>query len=354
MASIEERKGTQGKKSYRAKVRLKGHPPQTATFNRKTDATRWVQSTESALREGRYLPIAEAKKHTLSELLERYRSQIVPGKKSQRTLLVMLKWWQNTLGDYAIAEISPALIAEYRDQLLIGNTPKGTVRSPSTVVRYLALLSHAFTIAVKEWGWTDNNPVLRVSKPKEPRGRVRYLDQEECSALLTACQESSNAYVHAIVLVALATGMRRSEILSLRWEDIDFDRNTVVIHETKNGERRQVPLARKAKAVLQELSKIRHIKSNLLFPSKKNPRQPIDIRRPWENALAVAQIKDFRFHDLRHTAASYLAMSGASQIDIAEILGHKTLQMVKRYSHLSDSHTHTVISSMSEKFLNDA
>jgi integrase len=216
------------------------------------------------------------------------------------------------------------------------------------VVRYLAVLSHVFTIAVKEYGWVDDNPFRKVVKPKEPRGRVRFLDKIERERLLEACRGSHNPHLYLIVILALSTGMRQSEILNLLWRDVDLERARIVLHETKNGERRVVPLAGHA---LELLKKYREQSSHLslLFPRPTNPLRSLDLRSSWEYALHKAQIFDFKFHDLRHTAASYLAMNGASLAEIAEILGHKTLQMVKRYAHHSEAHTAGVVSRMNQE-----
>jgi integrase len=142
--------------------------------------------------------------------------------------------------------------------------------------------------------------------------------------------------------------MRQGEILNLKWKDIDLSRSRLVLHETKNNERRGVPIVGLAHQVLTDLSKVRRIDSPLVFPGN-DPKRPIKIRNAFEFAVETAKIDDFRFHDLRHTAASYLAMNGATLAEIAEVLGHKTLQMVKRYAHLSDAHTTSVVEKMNAK-----
>jgi len=226
-------------------------------------------------------------------------------------------------------------------------------------VRYMAALSHAFTIAVNKMGWLDDSPMRKVKKPALPRGRIRFLSEDatcpngkkidgERPRLLKACEESSNPYLYPVVVLALSTGMRQGEIMGLTWEDLDLHQGRATLHETKNGERRVVPLTGKALDLLKAHAKVRRLDTNLLFPGK-NPQKPIDLRAPWEAALKKAGIEDFRFHDLRHSAASYLAMNGASMAEIAEVLGHKTLQMVKRYSHLSEAHTAGVVARMNEQ-----
>jgi len=349
MASIKVLKGKDGKPRYYVQIRIKGCPPQYDHFLRKTDAERWIQQTESAIYEGRHFKTTESKKHTLGELIDRYMRDVLPSKKkSEQRQGTQLLWWKKQIGAYLFADITPSLIAEQRDILLRGTTKRGRQRSPSTVVRYMAILSHAFTIAIKEWGWLEDSPIRKVSKPKEPRGRVRFLDKDERERLLVTCKDSHNLYLYTIVILALSTGMRQAEILNLKWSDVDFEKSRVILHETKNGEIRQVHIAGHALELLKNLDKIRRIDTHYLFPGKSS-RSSIDIRTAWENAVKKAEITNLRFHDLRHSCASYLAMGGASLAEIAEVLGHKTLDMVKRYAHLSDTHTAGVVAKMNEK-----
>lgn len=351
MANIEKRTTQGGQTTYRVKIRLKGYPAQSATFERLTDARKWAQQTETAIREGRHFKTTEAKKHTLKEAIDRYLQYVMPMKpKSERCQVGQMAWWKEKLGDYSLADTTPALIAQYRDKLADGDIYNGkrVPRSAATVNRYIAALSHVFTVAMKEWGWVEENPLRKVTKMKEPRGRVRFLSDGERKNLLEACKKSESPYLYTIVVLALSTGGRRMEILGLHWQDIDFSRNVITLHETKNGERRVLPLAGHALELIKQHTKVRQLNCDLVFPGK-NLKAPVDIRTPWETALKRAEITDFRFHDLRHSAASYLAMNGASLAEIAEILGHKTLQMVKRYSHLSEAHTSKVVARMNEK-----
>jgi integrase len=349
MANIEKRTAQDGKVTYRVKVRLKGYPTQTATFERKTDAQKWVQQTESAIREGRHFKTTESKRHTLGEAIERYIADVIPTKpKNTVNQVGQLQWWKEHLGDYSLADVSPALIAQYRDKLAKSPSQRGESRSPATVNRYLAVLSHLFTMAIKEWGWVEENPLRKVTKPKESRGRVRFLSDEERTRLLNECKKSDSQYLYLTVVLALSTGGRRMEILGLNWKDVDLNRGIITLHETKNGERRVLPLAGHALELMKQHAKIRHVGCDFVFPGK-NFKAPIDLRTPFETVLKRAEITDFRWHDLRHSCASYLAMNGASLAEIAEILGHKTLQMVKRYAHLSDAHTSKVVARMNEK-----
>lgn len=171
MATIDTRVAPNGKVSFRARARLKGYPQQTASFARKTDARKWAAGVEAAMREGRHFATSAAKRHTFGELIERYQREVVALKsKNARNQTQQLAWWKTQLGVFRLADVTPAKIGECRDQLRDTSTARGKRRSPATVVRYLAVLSHAYTVALKEWGWVDDNPLRKVSKPREPRG----------------------------------------------------------------------------------------------------------------------------------------------------------------------------------------
>ena len=374
MASIQERKSANGKVSYRVQIRLKGHPVQTATFERKTDAKKWVSETESAIREGRYFKTNESRRRTLAEMCDRYVNDVLPSKSAslQRGQKQQLAWWKSRIGYYSLSDVSPALIADQRDYLAKNGShlpvkevkgkqaseeptasdvsaKQAKLPTPATVVRYLAALSAAFSHAVDELGWIDTNPMPRVKKPREPKGRIRFLSDEERSRLLDACRKSKNRYLIVVVMFALSTGARSGEIMGLKWEHIDFERHRAVLFDTKNREDRAVSLHPQLVAELERLYELRIAGAPFVFASSRAPSKPMELRTPWHVALAVAKIKDFRFHDLRHTAASYLAMSGATSVELSEILGHKSLSMVKRYAHLSESHTRQVVTKMNDK-----
>ena len=185
----------------------------------------------------------------------------------------------------------------------------------------------------------------KVSKPKQPRGRVCFLSDEERTRLLAACQASRNPHLYLVVVLALSCGARKGELVSLRWPDVDLKRATLTFQHTKNGERRTVPLTGQALHLMRHHAKVRCLDTLLVFPNDQGKRF-FRFREAFENAVKRAGIVDFHFHDLRHTAASYLAMNGASLHEIAEVLGHKTLAMVKRYAHLSEAHTRGVMKCM--------
>ena len=349
MAYFEMRITAGGKIRHRALVRLKGYPSQSATFDRLTDAKRWAQDTESDIRNNRHFPKAEAKKHTVSDLIDRYNKLVLSLKpknfKNQKTHLT---WWKSQIGCYMLSDLKPALVTQCRDNLLSEEITPGKRRSPATVSRYMASMSHAVNLAVREWEWLKNNPFSQIKKLKEPRGRTRFLNEEERNRLLIACKASRNKVLHTIVVLAISTGMRRGEILNLKWKDVDLSRSQLTLLETKNDERRAVPVVGLAHQLLAKLSKVRRIDSQLVFPGR-NPEKPLIIDTAFNSAKKNAKIEDFRFHDLRHTAASYLAMNGATLAEIAEVLGHKTLEMAKRYAHLSEAHTTSIVEKMNSE-----
>lgn len=357
MATFRERKNADGSNTWEVQVRLKGFQPATASFERKTDAKKWAAQTEAAMREGRYFATSASKRHTVADLLDRYTRDVLPEKKDRGSQGPQLAWWRAELGALTLADLTPARIAEARDKLATRLVePKNKVRregasgpadapkriSPATVNRYLAALSHVLTIATKEWGWLDDSPMRKVRKKSEPKGRVRFLDEDERARLLAACKDGPT-WLEPVVTLALATGMRQGEILGLEWTDVDLERKRLILHETKNGERRAVHLAGPALEELRRWSKVRRLGDPRVFPNVGA------FHHRWWEALERAKIVNFKFHDLRHTAASYLAMNGATLAEIAAVLGHKTLAMVKRYAHLSESHVAGVVERMNAK-----
>lgn len=360
MATIQKRISKGGKVTHRALIRLRGYPAQSATFDRLTDARNWVQQTEAAMKERRYFKSAESKKHTLDDLIDRYLKRLEKDSpKRYRDVKPMLEWWKQELGHCILADLTKALITEKIEKMAAKKRKlkngKEKPTSPARVNRYIAALSHACTIAVNEWEWLQYHPMQKISRMKEPRGRVRFLDDDERKRLLAACAKSKSPYLYLAVILALSTGARYGEIMGLKWEDIDLNRNAIILQDTKNGERRVLPLAGYALGLIREHrrkgreGKLHRIGIALVFPAPHDAAKPYDIRTAWDAALKAAKIDDFRFHDLRHSAASYLAMDGASLTEIAEVLGHKTLAMVKRYTHLSEAHTHSVVARMNER-----
>jgi integrase len=350
MASIQERKKN-GKPSYTAKIRLKGHQPVFQTFTRKTDAVRWANQTEAAIIEGRFFKTAESQKHTMSDLIDRYIRDVLPRKaKVYVEYASQLKWWEEQIGDVRLSDLSTSLISEKRDLLSRTITNRKKQMSPARVNRYMAALSTALNTSIREWEWMEDNPMRKISKLKEPRGRVRYLNIEEKERLLVACK-SVNNHLYLAVVLALSTGARQQEIWDLRWSNVNFETRFITFTETKNDEFRSVPLVELGRELLLDHYRLRREGSDIVFPSKKNPAVSYDFRNPWKKALVIADVEDFRWHDLRHSCASYLAMNGVQMRTIAEILGHKTLSMVQRYTHLNAEHLSVAISDMNRKFV---
>lgn len=352
MATITKRTGVNGIR-YHVKIRLAGYPAQSASFERLTDARKWASDTEADIRAGRHFKASESKRHTFADVVARYEQEVAPTiPKEWKHRQAHLEWWKGHIGAYTLADVSPALITECKARLQAGaladGKPGPKPRQNATVVRYMAALSAALGVACREWQWLDTNPMEKVSKPTLPRGRVRFLSDDEREKLLEACEKSENKLLYPVVVLALSTGMRQGEMMSLKWKDVDLSRGRATLHETKNGSIRVVPIAGHALELLQNLAKVRRLDTQYIFPSKDG-KSPIDLRSAWRVAMKRAKLADFHWHDLRHTTGSYLAMNGASLLEIAAVLGHKTLAMVQRYSHLSECHTTGVVERMNQK-----
>ena len=360
MAYIEKRTSSNGKTTYRVQIRVKGRPQEAASFDRLTDAKRWGTQTEAAIRESRYFHSTAGKGKTLADAIDRYSHDILPNLKDQRPRRIHLAWWRGKIGATSINDITPALLTECRDNLKAtpyksGKTEKP--RSDATVNRYLASLSPVMKAASDDWEWITDNPCRKVRRGRESRGRTRFLSTDERNRLLAACDQATDTpELKTLVLLAITTGGRRGELSGLRWRDVDLKRNRVIFVDTKNGETRAAPLAGPALNAMQEWAKVRPLDSTTpVFPGRtdKTKNKPLDFQRAWMTALKRAEVADFRFHDLRHTAASYLAMNGAGLREIADILGHKTLAMVQRYSHLTQDHKAAVVERMAKAVFED-
>jgi len=351
MATIEKRVRDSGA-VYRVKVRMRGFPPADATFTRITDAKRWAAETEAAIREGRWFHNIAAKRVTLAELIDRYLSEYLSTSSIVSKLAVRQRvdFWRKELGMHVLADIDAPRIIAARAKLLGKNIGKTTgslkTMTPTTANKYVAALRHVFNIGRREFKLVTENPCSDIKKLGEPRGRVRFLSDDERDALLRECKVH-NHMLYVLVVAALSSGARRGELLHLRWPDVDMQRKTMTFHQTKNGERRTVPLVGKAYELLAEHGKVRRLDTDLVFPGAT--AKPLEMEKMFGIVCARAGIKDFRFHDLRHTAASYIAMNGGTLAEIAEVLGHKTLQMVKRYTHLTEGHTRGVLERMNKR-----
>ena len=285
---------------------------------------------------------------TVAAALDRYIKEVIPTKKesSQRRDIGRAEFLKSKLGRYSLAALNSGIIADFRDERLASGKANNTVRLE------LAVLSHMYTTAIKEWSLgVVANPVLNIRKPSPGQGRNRRLNDEEEKRLLRACDEHSNPYLGWIVRLALYTAMRKSEITSLTRSQINLNKRTILLLDTKNSSARTVPLSTKAFQVID--AALNHptspVDSNLIFagePGKDGSRKPYVINRVWSNALKRAEITKFRFHDLRHEATSRFVEAGLSDQEVSSITGHKSMQMLKRYTHLRTEDLVSKISAM--------
>ncbi len=205
---------------------------------------------------------------------------------------------------------------------------------PATINRFLATIKHMFTKAV-EWDMVEEEVYKRVRKVKlleENNRRLRFLSQEECQKLMESCDK----HLLPIVVTALNTGMRKGEVLSLKWDNVDMKHGFILLDRTKNGERREIPINETLREVFQSLP--RRLDGKFVFYDPKTGSPYQDIKHSFGSALRRAGIQDFHFHDMRHTFASHLVMQGVDITTVKELLGHKTLTMTLRYAHLAPSH----------------
>lgn len=352
MAYIQKRPRKNGKATFTATVRLAGQPVQCETFEKYAEAKAWADKTENDMKSRRMGAGYASTKHTVDEMIDRYMQHVLITKSQKKRYIegqrIQLKWWKKRLQGCTLANLTHHAIAD-AVEALAGKAHR--VRRPATVNRYLAALNHVINTAIKDWGWMVENPITKVARPKEPRGRVRFLSDDERERLLNACRLCFRKPLYLIVVFAISTGARKSEILRLKKADVDLQRQVAVAYDTKNGEPRQLYLWPHLCSLLErQLYDDTFHKSEWVFPARRG-KVPVNIEKEWRTAMRIAGIKDFRFHDLRHTAASYMAMNGASPADIAEALGHKSYDMVKRYAHLSTTHVAKVVTSMGERFL---
>ena len=221
MGSINKRIGKDGKTiTYRALIRLKGERPQSATFSRITDAKEWIRNTESDIKNGRYFDSQESKKHTLSDLIKRYTADKVVHFRSPETPIQTLEWWNKRIGHLTLDQITTPLIREHWDHLAAEvSETTGRKRSNRTLNSYLESLGAMSSIAVREYGWMQSNPLSRIKKKPLKNQRTRFLNDDELAAFLAAVDTEENAYLKPVVLIAISTGGRQTEILSLKWKE---------------------------------------------------------------------------------------------------------------------------------------
>ncbi|RYD50550.1 MAG: site-specific integrase [Sphingobacteriales bacterium] len=348
---IERRvRKSDGTATYRVKIRTQ-FGKATRTFDRLSDAKQWAENTKVEMRRGDFVDYLGKRRTQVSLVIDRYLNEYIAtnyGFLEVQRRRTELERWRAEVGQLAIGALSASHISHVRDKMLGENTQRGVKRSPSSVRRSLAILSHMLNVAVVEWEMIPANPVNRIKKPKTSPGRIRFLSPEELEKLLYACQKSSCRHLLPLVVLAVSTGARRGELMNLRWQDVDWEQGVIRLLKTKNGHPRSIPLAGKAHAMLKEKFVQESTNSEFVF-ARFDGEEPMELEKHWQRAMKHAGLENFRFHDLRHTAASYLAMNKATLMEIAAVLGHRTLQMVQRYSHLTEQHTAEVVRKMNER-----
>ena len=338
VATIDERETSNGQVRWRVRIRRCGIT-ETASFASRTEAKQWAREVEHAIENGLWTEGEQGGGFTFGWMLDRYLVSRRPNRDARR----QLEWWRRHLGAEAAASIPRRRILKLRRLLTQEETRLGKGRSPATVNRYISALSGFFSWALK----SDHlavHPAKGIESLAEGSARLRCLSGEERESLIEACRESGGLRLQTLVVLALSTGARRGELLRLQWSDLDIADRQVVIHGSGRLRTRTLPLPEPAFDLLGQLSRVRRIDRKDVF-AEPNGRVRFP-RAAWRVALESASIEDFRFHDLRHSAASYLAQSGASLPEIAQILGNRTLQGVRRYSHLTVSQTPSALGRM--------
>ncbi len=312
---------------WRAKIRRRGFPDQSRSFDTRVEAEMWARAIESEMDRGLYVDRTEAEKNLLADLIDRYLREVTPGKRGaspERSRLLALQ--KRPIAQIKMAALSSAHIASYRDDRL-------KQVSAGTVNKELNHLAHVIETGRREWSiQLPENPVRMVRRPSPPRARDRRFRQGEEERLRLAMQDARNPFLVPVVDLAIETGMRQGEVVGLLWQHIDLKHRVAHLPLTKNGEARSVPLSSKATAVLA-----------VLKPADVDaPKGPVfvgltseAIKRAFIRACDRAGLGDFHFHDLRHEATSRLFEKGLNPMEVASITGHKTLQMLKRYTHLN-------------------
>jgi integrase len=314
MASFRQRSG-----KWQARVIRDGYPDQTKTFESKADAEKWARLLESGIDKGQFVNINEAQRNTLGDLIARYLAEVTPTMKGSTEDAIRLRAIKSRpIAKWSMANLTAARIAAFRDERL-------KEVSAGTVIRELAYLSAIINHARREWGINVPNPVQMVRKPQTPQSRARVITDEEVARLLQALEPvgRKNHWTKPAVQLALATAMRRGELLSLRWEHVDLQARTAFLPDTKNGESRTVPLSSTAVQVLAGLP--RHISGVVL------PVRAFTLDAAFKRGLRHAGLNDLRFHDLRRTAITRMAEKLPNVIELAAVSGHKSLMVLKRY-----------------------
>lgn len=361
VAAIRERKKADGTVSFHCQIRMNGWPTRTASFPTRRQAERWAKTIEAEMIEGRHFKNSAARRRTLAEAIDKYMIEELPKKKSGENHRSALPWWKDHIGHLKLMDVTPDVIAEQRNKLansyysrakpessrsvVKGGQAAHFKRSPATVNRFLACLSHVFTIATKEWRWTNTNPALAISKFKEGKGRVRTLSDVERRRLLAKTE--ADPVLHAFVVIALSTACRAGELLRLKWSDVDLKEGKLIFNDTKNGTARAAWLYGEALRLIREHSKIRRIDNPFVFVAADG-KAAFQYHKPFMAACEAAGVKQFTFHCLRHSAATLLAANGATEQQLRAIGGWRS-NVVNRYVHLAATDAKAALAKLSAK-----
>jgi hypothetical protein len=312
MATFRKRSG-----KWQVRIQRQGYPDQCKTFLLRSDAEMWARKTGADLDRG--IHNVEVNPNTLlKELLIRYQNEITPKKKfTAQEKYRINAWLKHPLSNYAISKIKSADIAKWRDEKIKLH------KSPNTIRLDIAVLSHLFTVARNEWRFEGlSNPVTQTTLPKLPPGRTRRLHPGELDLIL---QNTDSLLLKPIVIFAIETGMRRSEITSLEWKHLNLNKKTILIPVTKNGETREVPLSEIALSQILQMNQ----SNTKIFKITSHA-----ITVAFSRACKRAGINKLPFHTLRHEAISRFFEKGFSIAEVSLISGHKTWAMLRRYTHL--------------------
>jgi len=304
---------------WQARVHRKDHNPVVKSFNTKAEAVKWARYTVSQLDLGTLAP--KKAMPPLIRIVDRYLAEVTPTKKgAAQELNRGRQIARMSLGSMQLDKITSEVVSKYRD---------GRLRevSNNTVRLELAFLSVVFEQCAKEWGYKVSNPIKQIRIPKPGKPRQRRLGPGEEEALLAACAASSATYLLSLVVLAIETGMRFGELVSITWDNVDFASRTIYLPDTKNGHPRTVPLSTRALGAIRAVP--------IGYEGRVFLGKPGSIRAAFGAALERSGVgSDLRFHDLRHEAVTRLFEKGLNPIEVGMISGHRSLSMLQRYTHL--------------------
>lgn len=321
MATIRKLRGR-----WQAQVRRRGMKPRAKSFDSKADAEKWARDLETQVDRFGMAPDTKIlETTTLGQLLERYQKEITPQKRGavqEDQRIDVLR--RHELSHRTLIGLSQQDVATFRDERLQSV-------APSTAVREMAILSHVLEVATRDWGMPlARNVVKLVRRPVIRNERSRRLAGDEEQRLLDGCDAGQLPYLRTLVIVAIETGMRRGELLGLKWSAISHNRRVITLVMTKNGSGREVPLSPRAVDALMEWKSRSAVDQSTVFPMTTGA-----LEQAWRRLLIRVGITGLRFHDLRHEGVSRLFERGLNMIEVSSISGHKELRMLKRYTHLS-------------------